>query len=127
MPIKRSKPLKRSTKPLRKSGPTKAKKVARQRAFYASAVWKLIRRDALDRANHRCEYVERWGFPFVEAGTWRYIRCEATMRLEVHHKKGSLRFGGDELPEDLQVLCAPHHREIEARDFPHRHPRQRVA
>jgi hypothetical protein len=116
-------PLRRGTSqlkrtPLKKSGTTKAKKVARQRAFYASREWKLIRSDALDRANHRCEYIERWGFPFVpvEIGK-RYIRCQVTTQLQVHHKT-NVRFGGDELPEDLQVLCCAHHQEIESRIRP---------
>lgn len=112
-PIKRKKALKRSTK-IRKVNPTaKAKRVAKQKKHYASSAWKLIRTDALDRANHRCEYVEAWGFPFVEAGTWRYIRCKATTDLQVHHKTYA-RFGGEELPDDLQALCPYHHRMLEA-------------
>lgn len=108
-------PLPPRKTPLRKSGPTKAKKVIRQRAFYASAAWKFIRSDALDRANHRCEYIERWGFPFVEAGTFRHIRCEATEGLQIHHKT-NVRFGGQERPEDLQVLCKAHHMRHHALD-----------
>lgn len=124
MALKRSKPLKRSLTPIRKVNPTaKAKRVARQKKYYASSAWKLIRSDALDRANHRCEYVECWGFPFVEVGTRRYLRCETTTGLQVHHKTYA-RFGGEELPDDLQVLCKIHHEEIEMRDHPTRHPRR---
>lgn len=124
-PLKRGSPLKvgkslaKSTKPLNKAGTAKAKKVARYAAYLLSAAWKLIRQDALDRASHRCEYVERWGFPFTELGTKRYIRCAATTGLHIHHKTYA-RMGGAELPEDLMALCAQHHAEIEARDFSHR-------
>lgn len=118
-PIKRKTALKRSTTPIRKVNPTaKAKRVAKQKAFYSSAAWKRIRKGALERAGNQCEYVE------VDM---LYTRCEANWyctKLHVHHKKGSVRFGGDELPEDLQVLCEYHHSIVERRDFPHRHQRR---
>lgn len=103
-------------KPLKKSGATKAKKVCRQRTFYASAAWKKLRKAALERAGHCCEY------SFVDAASGHTFRCYTTPeheRLHVHHKT-YLRFGGDELPEDLMVLCGEHHALIERQQFPHR-------
>lgn len=126
-PPQRKTYLKRSNKPLRKSGPTKAKKVARQRVFYASAVWKRLRKEALERARHQCEYIVNERDSVACCCSSIGFRCDNTEHLEVHHQKGSSRFGGNELPEDLQVLCGPHHHLTELRDFPHRHPRQRVA
>lgn len=106
-------PLKRSTRPIRKSGPTKAKKVIRQRAFYASAAWKQIRKEALERAGHQCEY------NFIDLYSGNEFWCADRERLHVHHKT-NVRFGGNERPEDLQVLCRYHHDLVEARDFPYR-------
>lgn len=126
-PPQRKTRLKRSDKPLRKSGPTKAKKVARQRAFYASAAWKRLRKEALERAGHQCEYIVASDFYSPSSDTIEEftVRCSVINPLHIHHKT-NVRFGGNELLKDLQVLCSYHHRTIEARDFPHRHPRQRV-
>lgn len=107
-------------KPLKKSGQTKAKKVARQKAFYSSAAWKQLRGIVLDVAGQQCEY--RYIRRFVVGGvwiTWDHGRCEATGGLQVHHKT-NVRFGGDERPEDLQVLCKRHHELVEYRDHPTR-------
>lgn len=102
-PLKRTQ-LKRSTTRIKKSGTTKAKKVKRQKAYYASAVWKAKRKAALARAGYQCEYEGP---------------CTETEHLQVHHKT-NVRFGGDELPEDLIVYCKWHHDWVELRDFPHR-------
>lgn len=112
----------RPRKPLVKSGQTKAKKVIRQRAFYTSATWKRMRKETLERAGYQCEYVipvESWyGIACCNASPgWR---CDNTESLEVDHIT-SVRFGGDERPEDLRVLCIFHHRLIEAVDHPTRH------
>lgn len=109
--------LKRS--PLKKSGQTKVKKVARQKAFYSSAAWKRLRKEALERAGGECEHEWLLIDPLKRIAPHMH-RCDETQGLQVHHKKGSLRFGGDELPEDLQVLCEYHHRLVEHRDHPHR-------
>lgn len=47
--------------------------------------WQEQRQAALERANHRCQV------------------CNATITLNVHHRTYERR--GDELPEDLIVLC----------------------
>jgi 5-methylcytosine-specific restriction endonuclease McrA len=112
----RSKPLKRSTTPIRKVNPVaKAKRVKKQKAFYSSAAWKKLRKEALERAGHCCEQklLGQLGYD---------MRCEETMGLQVHHKTYA-RFGGKELPEDLQVLCKRHHEWTEIIDHPTRHPR----
>lgn len=110
-------------KPLAQSGQTKAKKAIRQKAFYASAVWKRLRKSVLERAENQCEFelhttVTVGGPPYEIQHDYR---CPVTIGLQVHHAKGSSRFGGNELPEDLTVLCRYHHELIEARLFPTRH------
>ena len=100
--------MKRSPMPRRKKYMPRfnARRNARVRAQYAaflrSALWKAIRRDALTRAGHRCEMRLTGG-----------ERCPMTERLTVHHMTYR-RFGGNELPNDLKVLCAPHHDAVEA-------------
>lgn len=116
-PLKAGKPLAKSTKPLAKAGETKRKKVDRQKAYYASAVWKAKRKAALKRAGNQCEFSCWYYFPGPNECRW--LRCEELEGLHVHHKTNA-RFGGDELPEDLVVYCKPHHDLVEARDFPHR-------
>lgn len=131
-PLRRKSRLQTKTR-LKKTGTTKAKKVARQRAFYASAVWKRLRTAALERAGHRCEY-RAWvdnapraftGSPVVPPAPGNNLvfavlgRCVETTALEVHHKTNA-RFGGQERPEDLQALCSYHHALTERQQFPHR-------
>lgn len=112
--LKRSAPLRR-TSPLKPSGETKRKKVERQQDYYDSPVWAKKRVAALARAGHRCEYLTK-----VEVnGRLFEYRCMQKDHLQVHHKT-NIRFGGDEIPEDLQVLCAPHHNYVERTQFPHR-------
>jgi 5-methylcytosine-specific restriction endonuclease McrA len=124
-PIKRKKALKRSTT-LRKVNPeAKAKRVKKQKAFYSSAAWKKLRKDALERAGDQCEYVHSIReVLFVEnilQRPWEG-RCVERTGLQVHHKTNA-RFGGKERLEDLQVLCKDHHELVEMRDHPTRHPR----
>lgn len=119
--MKRSGPIQRS-RPLRKSGPTKAKKAIRQRAFYASAVWKRLRKEALERAGGECEHEWLLIDPLKRIRPHLH-RCDETQGLQVHHKTNA-RFGGDELLEDLQVLCKTHHELVEMRDHPTRHQRR---
>lgn len=121
-------PIPRYTK-LRPSGRTKAKKVTRQKAFYASAVWKRLRKEALARAGHQCEHQHSaQEVLFVENILQRPWdgRCVERTNLHVHHKT-NVRFGGDELPEDLMVLCEYHHAIEERLKYPHRHTRRSVA
>ena len=69
--------------------------------FMHSREWAAIRRAALERANHKCEW----------------CKCEwADFVLHVHHKTYA-RFGGGELPDDLQVLCEVCHGEAHGRPY----------
>jgi len=61
--------------------------------YLRSKEWKEKRKVALDRAHHRCQL------------------CNSPKFLEVHHRTYE-RFG-DELPEDLTVLCQDCHRKFE--------------
>lgn len=67
----------------------------RYNRFMKSLVWRLLRREALERADRKCAL------------------CESGNQLEVHHTT-YVRFGGRELPEDLRVLCRSCHRTIHA-------------
>lgn len=59
---------------------------AEYKAYLASPLWQEKRKVALERAEHRCQL------------------CNRTKQLDVHHRTYE-RFGGEELPGDLTVLC----------------------
>ena len=91
-------------KPIPKKNAKAAKrKLARYQAFIQSPEWKAIRIECLERAGMQCEYVERFG-----SG-----RCQMTTQLTAHHVRYT-RFGGQELPSDLQCLSAAHHALVES-------------
>jgi len=71
------------------------KRKAKYAAFMMSAAWKKIRAAAIARANGKCE------------------SCGWDDNLTVHHKTYR-RFGGQELPEDLEVLCRTCHERVHA-------------
>lgn len=102
--------LARSSKPIAKRGAAKERKEKRQRAFYSSGTWKKLRKAALERADFTCE---RCGLPGMRSSRFAdLIAVPADMvaaSLHVHHRV-NVRFGGDERPEDLEVLCANCHR-----------------
>lgn len=72
--------------------------------YLTTEVWREKRNGALKNAHHRCE------------------RCgQEEGSLQVHHRTYK-RVGGDETPEDLEVLCeACHYRHHEFADAYHRH------
>jgi hypothetical protein len=108
-PLQRKTRLKSGTTKLAKVNPARqAKRHSRQQRAYRAYRDSLCYLLVCDRSRGRCEYVD-------EAG----VRCVATDRLE-HHHKSYLRFGGRELPADIQVLCHDHHRYIERTLYPHR-------
>jgi 5-methylcytosine-specific restriction endonuclease McrA len=100
----------RTRRPIKKVNATrKAKKAAKYKAFLSSGVWKRLRREALERAGHQCE------FTIATFDRSAVGRCMATEKLTVHHRRYGWRFGGNELPEDLQVLCKDCHNALHAR------------
>jgi 5-methylcytosine-specific restriction endonuclease McrA len=102
--------MKRGTKRMpRVNAERQARRKAEYRAFMQSPEWKAIRKAALARAGHRCEEL----IPNPLPGGISMLRCPATRRLTVHHRSYA-RFGGRELPSDLQVLCKEHHDAIHA-------------
>lgn len=114
--LRRMKPLRAKKfwnpprKPLNKRNPKRmAKRMDRYRVYMASPGWKAKRKAAIERAGRQCEHSVTVTTPDGFVGV---IRCPAKHRLTVHHLT-YIRFGGDEIPEDLQVLCIQHHREAE--------------
>lgn len=72
---------------------------AEYKQFMQSDEWDEIRKAALKRANYQCS------------------QCGArNTKLDVHHLTYE-RFGGDELPNDLEVLCRHCHKR-EHNDLP---------
>lgn len=90
-----------------------AKKLA---AYKRSETYKLVEQ----RAGGRCEFSPpMWGF---ETGV---IRCpnrrgEDGVKLHHHHLTYA-RFGGAELPEDIQLLCTGHHEAAESQHPTRKH------
>jgi 5-methylcytosine-specific restriction endonuclease McrA len=60
------------------------------KGYLASAKWAKIKADLFMVRGHKCE------------------RCNRTRGLQVHHLCYD-RYGGDEEPDDLIILCAYHH------------------
>lgn len=112
--------MKRGTKKINASNPRRqAKRKAGFRKYLASAVWKAKRRAAIEAAGNQCEGVRE-----VEGGDaffrfWYDVRCISRENLTVHHKTYA-RFGGAELPEDLEVLCKDCHNRTESMKPVHR-------
>ena len=76
--------------------------------YLASQVWRDKRNAKLVEVGHRCEFETEGGRPDKPI----YTRCEATDFLHAHHLTYD-RFGGQEVSEDLQILCAFHHGVVE--------------
>jgi hypothetical protein len=84
---------------------------ARRRSAYAkyiaSAVWKAKRKACIEAAGGICTYnakAEGW------VGSCLADMANDCTNPATHaHHKTYRRFGGDELPEDLQALCDFHH------------------
>ncbi len=106
-------PLPRATKPVPKiNARRQAKRLKGYREFMASAVWRRIRKAALERAGNRCEQTS-FGPDATSLNGFGFFHCPNTTRLTVHHKTYA-RFGGNELPDDLFVLCKGCHDRLEA-------------
>lgn len=127
----RSKPLKRSTTPIRKVNPTaKAKRVVKLRKHYASAEYKAARKAQLEVAEGQCEAThilgrdgnfmaallpdEPWGDYIADAR-----RCPATTGLQFHETD----YGSDLgliRPIRGVILCKADHQYIEMTRHPTR-------
>lgn len=97
--------------PMKKVNPERQ---AKRRASYAKKLAAYRRSETFIgveiRAGNRCERVEDYG-PF------RAIRCfngRVSGHRLTHHHKTYARFGGQELMEDVELLCEEHHAEAEA-------------
>lgn len=112
-PIARGGRIARKTSIKKRNANRRARREAAYRAFMLSPEWKAIRADAIARAGQRCEHVEPVPGAVRGALVMPVMRCPATTQLQVHHKTYA-RFGGRELPDDLQVLCKAHHDRVEA-------------
>lgn len=125
--IARTARLKRGTKKIPKVNP--AKQAKRRRgyrvklaAYRRSVTYKLVEA----RAGGRCERVMTMlPWPHEQRchmrrdGEGVYFAFGAKQRL-THHHKTYARFGGKELPSDIELLCDAHHAEEEAK-HPTRH------
>ncbi len=111
---------KKVRKPLAKSNPEKQ---AKRRKSYAQKLAAYKRSETYKvveaRAEGRCEF----SYPaVVDAVTGKQRgsdmkRCPAYRRdgsRLTHHHKTYARFGGKELPEDIEVLCRYHNEEAES-------------
>lgn len=91
---------------------------AKLAAYRRSETFRVVEQ----RAAGQCEAEVQRGLlvgGVVPDSLWPWRRCTITEGLQHHHKTYS-RFGGDELPEDIAVLCEVHHALIEAQ-----HPTRR--
>jgi hypothetical protein len=106
-------------KPIKKQNPERAaKRKASYRkklaAYRKSETYKVVQQ----RAAGRCEFT----LMYTVEGWSSRGRCDETKGLQHHHKTYA-RFGGDELPEDIEVLCKTHHEWIEGQHATRRHGR----
>lgn len=70
-------------------------------AYINSPLWRARRRRALEIAGNRCQ------FEILQPGSTSLVRCPSSALLSVHHK--TYERLGQELDEDLEVLCWFHH------------------
>lgn len=119
-PLRRKSALRASSR-LKPIGPAKAKKTVRYQAYLKSPTWKIKCELALVRAGHSCQ--ECGGMPregWVRTGQrpppWKFDSGEGDGRLHTHHKTYA-RFGGQERPGDLIVLCARCHNHLHSFDW----------
>lgn len=104
-------PTRKPRKAMPKANPERQRKAAKRYAiklakYRASETYRVVEA----RAAGQCE--AEWDAFYIANG---YIkeRCTATEGLEHHHKTYA-RFGGRELPEDIDVLCKVHHEYVES-------------
>ena|SRR5688572_15838861 len=117
-PIRRS-AVKRSQKRIPQINIARAKRKQEKRTdFYRSPEWRALRKAALKRAGHRCEYV------IGDVDDVFVNVCRSREHLEVHHLRYT-KIRPTTALSDLQVLCRAHHRQAEA-ERPYRQARRRA-
>lgn len=114
-PLARKTPLKRSSRltshtPVKKKAPIRnvnrarmTRKLAAQRAFYASAQWEALKLATFARDAWTCQ-MPGCGFTPMVVGT-QQIRDVLDSRYLVCHHVKKTRFGGKERPSDLITWC----------------------
>jgi 5-methylcytosine-specific restriction endonuclease McrA len=99
-------PIPRYT-PLRPVGPAKAKRTARYKKYLASATWRRMKQTAIQRTHASCERChDPVAGKLVVEGR---LSISLGSTPELHHLTYA-RFGGDERPSDLILLCRSCHR-----------------
>ena len=123
MTLRRSSPLKRTASltrrtPVKKRNAKRAdKRAADYRKYLAGPVWRVKRAEAMERAGHRCEVVERVDrYAFVGG----LQRCGVTEGLETHHLRYPRELGTESL-DTLLVVCKAHHDHLESAKWWKRH------
>lgn len=108
----RKKPLKRTGAPKRKTAVKKvntarlAKRKKAYDAYMRSPEWQALRNVRMQYDTYTCQ---RCGYvPDVRYSPWEGGLICGPKALHVHHKTYA-RFGGKELLEDLETLCADCH------------------
>lgn len=95
---------------------TRAGRKRKHSAYRRSETYRIV----ADRAGGQCEHVHH---PFPHEPEVAF-RCTETEDLEHHHLRyNKWRYGGNELPSDLVVLCKWHHRAL----HPNKRPGRRAA
>jgi hypothetical protein len=110
---------------MKKKNPTRQ---AKRRKTYAQKLAAYKRSETYKfveaRAAERCEHIRKVKMLCSWKGEcpqyeFAYQRCVGSSFLQHHHKTYA-RFGGKELPSDVQLLCQYHHEQAEAAKPVHR-------
>ena len=84
---------------------------ARWNEYKGSIKWFRLKDLALDRAGHRCEWIENQeDIPASHHLAIKLIRCKNRRKLEMHH----LYYPDnpdDDCLDNVEILCQKHHRE----------------
>jgi hypothetical protein len=128
--------IKRSTPPRKLSPRTEAKRKAAGEKVIRSTVPKQSAK-AADRKQRKSDSYRKKLAAYKRSETYKIVQARAGNQCEQrdgvircgngpgwngvtlhHHHLTYARLGGKELPEDIRVLCKPHHEEAEAKARP---------
>lgn len=108
--MKIRKPIKHSSKPIRKVNPVaKAKRTARYRKMLSGKEYKAARAEAMERAQGMCEFTTR--MRRGEIGNFLF-RCGQPKALHAHHL--SYPKTRPLAASDLLIVCKYHHEYLES-------------